>query len=258
MDNFTELSSKPIINNEDISKSTLENNDNNLWVNNLENGIKTSNSNKTFELDNSFKSYKENSSKNSYSFTTTKSNNINIDHNKENIFNIDNKKDQQSNSFVIKDYSDLIFNTNQSISSNSNINEDNINTRKSIIGITSNLCRSLFSCVSKVVNKNYMLNEEEEFLINKLEKLCYETYNSENSDHEKLLKTLVDPRRKVKYENLGFVSQDPRNEFKEGGILSLKLMNHFLNFFPHEFMDMKLNKFEIPFVSICIQLTVRK
>ena len=120
-------------------------------------------------------------------------------------------------------------------------------------------CSSIFSCFSNVINiihkDNSILTLNEEQALNKLEKQCIETFNSNCKQHEQLLETLVDKRRKIIYEDLGFTSSDPRNDFNIGGLYSLKFMNHFLSFYPHEFMDMKLNRLSFSFANTCTRFT---
>lgn len=120
-------------------------------------------------------------------------------------------------------------------------------------------CTSIFSCFSSVINiihkDNSILTLNEEQALNKLEKLCLETFSTNNKQHEQLLETLIDKRRKIIYEDLGFTSNDPRNDFNIGGLYSLKFMSHFLSFYPHEFMDMKLNKLSFSFANTCTRFT---
>lgn len=154
----------------------------------------------------------------------------------------------KDSSFLVKDYSELNINKKSF--------DNEINTRRSIKDKSVAMCKSFFSCFSNLIHKSYELNIEEDMALTKLEKVCYEPFNPDNVDHESALKKLVDPRRKIAFEDLHFESENPRNDFRSGGILALKFMNHFLGFYPHEFMDIKQNKLELPFAMICIKITV--
>lgn len=128
---------------------------------------------------------------------------------------------------------------------------------KSAIVNMKGLINKAFNCCGYLFNpdKYYSPNVQEEKTLSRNEKIFTESFDPNNKEHQKLLETLVDPRRKLAYEDLGFESDDPKNDFSTGGFYSLKFMNHFLSFYPHEFMDIKLNKLNFPFAMICIKLT---
>lgn len=152
-----------------------------------------------------------------------------------------------SKTFVVKDYSQLMVGRKSGF--------DDIKTRKSFRELGKSACNSIFGCFNSIIEVSNKLTQQEQTAFDKLESICFEPFNPQNKDHEKQLNSLIDPRRKIDYEDLGFISENPRNDFRAGGIYSLKFMNHFLSYYPHEFMDIKLNKLNIPFATICIQIT---
>lgn len=133
-----------------------------------------------------------------------------------------------------------------------------INIRTSIKSMKSLVNKAISCCKVYISNDKYIkLSQSEEKLLSKTEKAFQEQYNSKNKDHEKLIETLIDPRRRLTYEDLGLESTNPRDFFQRtGGFICLKYMNHFLSFYPHEYMDMKLNKLDFSFAVICMKLTI--
>lgn len=127
------------------------------------------------------------------------------------LFNRNRNNKPTATGFLVKDYSELNFvkETNQtditdSSTKSNDIIDDLYIKRNYCFGFISTSCSVAFKKIKTIIGTNYDLNDKEIEALRKLDFKCSESYDSDNKAHEDLLNSLVDPRRKIAYENLGF------------------------------------------------------
>jgi hypothetical protein len=85
--------------------------------------------------------------------------------------------------------------------------------------------KSWFEILCKLCSFNSDLTKKEYRKFNSLKKECIELYDSNNAEHERILNNLLDKHKSWK--KLGFQTENPRTDFRAGGIFSLKFMHYF-------------------------------
>lgn len=148
-----------------------------------------------------------NSSQDNLSFVSITSDKISNSSNEKDNRNRNSKfaSNDTPSGFMVKDYSELNFVKEESSDKHDLQTSLNL-SNSSIFSVSriSNSCKLFCGYFNKLISKDYSLSKEELEAIRKIDFVCSETYDAENKNHEDLLKTLVDPRRKIAYEDLGF------------------------------------------------------
>ena len=126
-------------------------------------------------------------------------------------------------------------------------NQMTITEKSSILNFFSNLF-----CISSKQKKIQDINDEELEIFYELKSLAFTNYDENDSNHEQSLRFLYLSTIKGDLTNdlitdewkiLGFETNNPRNEFQDGGYLSLLFINFFVKFFSDEFQEiMNYNK----------------
>ena len=126
-------------------------------------------------------------------------------------------------------------------------NQMTMTEKSSILNFFSNLF-----CISSKQKKIQDINDEELEVFYELKNLAFTNYDENDSNHEQSLRFLYLSTIKGDLTNdlitdewkiLGFETNNPRNEFQDGGYLSLLFINFFVKFFSEEFQEiMNYNK----------------
>jgi hypothetical protein len=126
-------------------------------------------------------------------------------------------------------------------------NQMTITEKSSILNFFSNLF-----CISSKQKKIQDINDEELEVFYELKNLAFTNYDENDSNHEQSLRFLYLSTIKGDLTNdlitdewkiIGFETNNPRNEFQDGGYLSLLFINFFVKFFSDEFQEiMNYNK----------------
>ena len=122
-----------------------------------------------------------------------------------------------------------------------------ITEKSSILNFFSNLF-----CISSKQKKIRDISEEELEVFYELKNLAFTNYDENDSNHEQSLRflylslikgDLTNDLITDEWKTLGFETNNPRKEFKDGGYLSLLFINFFVKSFSDEFQEiMNYNK----------------
>lgn len=147
----------------------------------------------------------------------------------------------------------LALQNNQGSSINSNkSNKSNLN-----IIIKVNKKNSGGGCCG---NKDH-LNKTEFDYYNNLFKQSNEPFNINNPEHQQYLTLIKNfylsnnkiPESKFEWRKLGFQSSGPENDLKTVGVITLKFINFFMDYYPSNFVEMT-KKEDFSFGLVCVKL----